>query len=113
VQHLYGYTSEDWTFTPAPGHEHLAARWAEDLDSGVVSGHRDQLRAIFDALGAGESPGVGLADARHTLEFAAATYASAFRGATIHAGELAGDDPFVRSMSGGIVPWAPVKGVLA
>ena len=29
VEHLCGYTNEDWTFTPAPGHEHLAARWAD------------------------------------------------------------------------------------
>ena len=112
VQHLYGYTSEDWTFTPAPGHEHLASRWSEGLDSGSKSGHLDQLRAIFDALAAGAAPGVDLAEARHTLEFAAATYASAFRGTTIDAGELAGEDPFVRSMSGGAVPWAPVKEVL-
>jgi len=113
VQHLYGYTSEDWAFTPAPGHEHLAARWAGGLDSGKISGHRDQIAAILDALEAGESPGVDLAEARRTLEFAAATYASAFRGTTIAAGELRGADPFVRSMSGGIVPWAPVKEVLA
>ncbi|MFE5407500.1 Gfo/Idh/MocA family protein [Microbacterium sp. NPDC056569] len=113
VRHLYGYTSEDWTFTPAPGHEHLSARWAEGLDSGATSGHLDQVRAILDALEAGEAPGVDLAEARRTLEFAAATYASAFRGVAIDAGELVGDDPFVRSMSGGIVPWAAVKAVLA
>lgn len=113
VRHLYGYTSEDWTFTPAPGHEHLATRWAEGLDSGATSGHRDQIRAILNAFEAGEAPGVDLAEARHTLEFAAATYASAFRGAVVQAGELRGEDPFVRSMSGGIVPWAPVKEVLA
>ncbi|HEY9307614.1 MAG TPA: Gfo/Idh/MocA family oxidoreductase [Microbacterium sp.] len=112
VQHLYGYTSEDWTFTPAAGHEHLSTRWAEGLDSGAISGHRDQISAILDALGAGEAPAVDLAEARRTLEFAAATYASAFRGVTVEAGDLAGDDPFVRSMSGGIVPWAPVKEIL-
>jgi len=113
VQHLYGYTSEDWTFTAAPGHEGLAARWAEGLDSGAISGHRDQIAAILDAFDAGEQPGVDLADARRTLEFAAATYASAFRRSIVEAGELCGDDPFVRSMSGGIVPWAPVKEVFA
>lgn len=112
VRHLYGYTSDDWTFTPAPGHEHLAARWADGLDGGSTSGHRDQVRAILDAFEAGQAPGVDLAGSRHTLEFAAATYASAFRGTIVAAGELRGDDPFVRSMSGGIVPWAPVKEVL-
>ena len=25
VEHVYGYSDADWTFTPAPGHEHLAA----------------------------------------------------------------------------------------
>ena len=56
---------------------------------------------------------MGLAEARRTLEFAAATYASAFRGVTIDAGEISGEDPFVRSMGGGIVPWAAVKAALA
>lgn len=112
VEHLYGYASEDWSFTPAPGHEHLAARWATGLDSGSVSGHRDQIASILDDLEAGRRPAVDLDDARHTLEFAAATYASAFRQAIVVAGELSGDDPFVRSMSGGMVPWAPLKEVL-
>ncbi len=111
VEHLYGYTSDDWTFTPAPGHEHLAATWAEGLDQGAISGHLDQFRAILDAFEAGARPPVDLADARRTLELAAATYASAFRRTPVAAGDIVGGDPFVRSMSGGIVPWAPVKEV--
>lgn len=117
VEHLYGYTDADWTFTPAPGHEELAQRWAADGAGGegdTVSSHRSQLAAILDAFDApgddrGAEPGVGVDEARRTLEFAAATYASAFRGRPVHAGEIAGDDPFVRSMSGGAVPWHPVK----
>lgn len=108
VEHVYGYTDADWTFTPAPGHEGLSARWAAE-PSEERSGHRGQVAAILDALGAGEEPGVGVDDARRTLEFAAATYASAFRGRPVAAGELTGDDPFVRSMSGDAVPWHPVK----
>ncbi|MFT4136398.1 Gfo/Idh/MocA family protein [Microbacterium sp.] len=118
VEHLYGYTESDWTLTPAPGHEQLAARWAAEAQQGPDagtrrSGHRDQLAAIVAALEAGEPPEVGAAEARRTLELAAATYASAFRGGPVRAGELAGDDPFLRSMDGGLVPWAPVKEVPA
>ncbi|MCR2815054.1 Gfo/Idh/MocA family protein [Microbacterium jiangjiandongii] len=108
LEHLYGYTDADWTFTPAPGHEHLAELW-ESAPEGSASGHRAQIAAIVDALAAGATPGVDADDARRTLEFAAATYASAFRGVPVRAGEIAGDDPFLQSMAGGAVPWPPVK----
>ncbi len=108
VEHVYGYTDEDWTFTPAPGHEHLAALWqAEPSDE--VSSHRLQISAIIDALAAGAPPSVGAEEARRTLEFAAATYASAFRGAPVSAGEIVDPDPFLHSMDGGAVPWARIK----
>ncbi len=108
VEHLYGYTDADWTFTPAPGHEHLAAQWTAGGGTDV-SGHRGQLAAIVDALSAGETPAVAAEDARRTLEFAAATYASAFRGVPIRAGEITGDDPFRHAMHGGAVPWPPYE----
>lgn len=110
LEHVYGYSEQHWTFTPAPGHEHLRSLWqADGPDS--PSGHLGQFRALFAALSAGDDPGVSLAEARRTMEFAAATYASAFRRTPVRAGELTGDDPFVRSMDGGAVPWAPVKPV--
>lgn len=110
VEHLYGYTDADWTFTPAPGHEHLARLWASpDPVGDEPSGHRHQLAAILDALDAGEVPAVGVDEARRTLEFAAATYKSAFRARPVRAGEIAGDDPFLRAMDGGAVPWSPVR----
>lgn len=104
VEHLYGYRDADWTFTPAPGTGHLADAWPLG-DNGTVSSHASQIGAILDAFDAGEAPGVGLADAARTLEFAAATYASAFRGEIVEAGQIAGDDPFETTMSGGMVPW--------
>lgn len=107
VEHLYGYQSSDWIFTPAPGHEELAEQWNPAEDG--TSGHRHQLAAIAQALTAGERAGVDLAEARRTLEFAAATYASAFQGTPITAGQIAGDDPFMTSMSGGMVPWEQTK----
>jgi predicted dehydrogenase len=111
VEHLYGYTNQDWTFTPAPGHEHLAELWEETGTE--ISSHRLQIEAILDALASEERPGVDIHDSRRTLEFAAATYASAFRGVPVRAGEITPDDPFFRSMDGGLVPWAPVKEVAA
>ncbi|MGN8027455.1 Gfo/Idh/MocA family protein [Microbacterium sp. 22242] len=111
VEHVYGYTTADWTFTPAPGHEELAALWQPDATGGT-SGHGDQLAAILDAFDAGTPPEASLTQARRTLEFAAATYASAFRGRPIAAGEIGPDDPFAATMSGGMVPWAPLKEAL-
>ncbi|MGW8482071.1 Gfo/Idh/MocA family protein [Microbacterium sp. NPDC055903] len=110
VEHVYGYSASDWTFTPSDGHEHLLALWQDGLDD-ERSAHRSQVKAIADALLAGEAPGVDVEDARRTLEFAAATYASAFRGLLVHAGDIDGDDPFYTSMDGGAVPWSRIKEV--
>lgn len=112
LEHLYGYRQEHWRFTPAPGHEELSDLWASGDEPDITSGHRLQIEAVFDAWEAGEEPGVCLPDARRTLEFAAATYASAFRGVRVAAGELTDDDPFAVSMDGGAVPWEPVKEAL-
>jgi predicted dehydrogenase len=112
LEHLYGYREEDWRFTPAPGHEELAALWSDGHEPDITSGHRVQIEAVFDAWDTGQEPGVSLSEARRTLEFAAATYASAFRGVPVAAGELTGDDPFTLSMDGGAVPWEPVKEAL-
>ena len=105
VEHLYGYTDEDWTVTPAPDHDDVAARWAADL-SEVASGHGCQLQAFLDALDRGETPPVTLADTRNTMEFVAALYASAFTGTTVHAGEIGPDSPFYTTMAGDGAPWA-------
>lgn len=113
VEHLYGYTDDDWTFTPAPGHEHLSAEWEAGPGDGSPSSHRDQVAAILDALADGRAPQVDAVDAQRTLEFAAAVYASAFRGRPIAAGEISRDDPFWRSMDGGAVPWHPIKNLEA
>ncbi|MFJ5779796.1 Gfo/Idh/MocA family protein [Streptomyces sp. NPDC093094] len=112
LEHLYGYRSEHWRFTPAPGHEQLAALWADGDEEDVTSGHRLQIESVFDAWDTGQEPGVSLPDARRTLEFAAATYASAFRGVPVAAGELTDGDPFTRSMDGGALPWQRVKEAL-
>lgn len=109
VEHLYGYVDADWSFTPAPGHEKLLEEWQADAASDSRSSHRDQIAAIIDALADGDEPSVTAEDARRTLELAAATYASAFRGRPVSAGEITAGDPFWRAMDGGAVPWHPIK----
>ena len=113
LEHLYGYRQANWRFTAAPGNEDLARLWLAGNEPDPESGHRLQIEAVLDAIAAGTEPGVSLAEARRTLEFAAATYASAFQGRPISAGEIAGSDPFNRSMDGGVVPWAPIKETFA
>jgi predicted dehydrogenase len=105
VEHLYGYSTSDWRFTAAPGHEHLEAEWRAEAGD-VPSGHAAQFAAIFDALDRGEQPPVTLAEAATTLELSAGIYASAFTGEAIERTRLATLPAFRRSMSGGLGPWS-------
>ena len=105
VEHLYGYTDAHWTMTPAPGHDEVVGAWRGEQPL-VVSGHRCQLTALLDALDSGETPPVTLADARDTMEFVSALYASAFTGAVVKAGEIGPDSPFYATMEGTGAPWA-------
>ncbi|WP_336646724.1 Gfo/Idh/MocA family protein [Microbacterium sp. USHLN186] len=111
VEHLYGYVEADWRFTSVPGREELLEQWQADATAGAASSHRDQIAAILSALAAGDEPAVSAVDARRTLEFAAAVYASAFQGRAVAAGEIIDPDPFWRSMDGNAVPWHPIKNV--
>jgi len=102
LEHLYGYTDADWRVTAAPGHESVAARWAADPAPGS-SGHSGQLAAVYGALDAGSPPPVTLADARPTVEFIAALYASAFTGERVRSGEV--PPAFAARMDGTGAPW--------
>jgi predicted dehydrogenase len=108
LSHLYGYTDDDWTVTPAPGHAAIAARWAVDRST-LESGHEVQLTAVLDALDGGVAPPVTLADTRQTMEFTAAVYASAFTGERVHRGQLGPDSPFAVRMNGTGAPWEAVR----
>ena len=104
----YGYTDDDWTVHPAPGHEDVATRWSW-APSREESGHAGQLAAVLDALDAGEPLPVTPAETRQTMEFVAALYASAFTGTTVHSGQIGPDSPFAASMHGAGAPWAAVS----
>lgn len=104
VEHLYGYTDDDWRITPAPGHDGLRSTWDAD-HTDVSSSHQGQLVAVLDALEREEAPPVTLADAEGTMEFIAALYASAFTGKRIKRGEIGPNSPFSRRMDGSGAPW--------
>ncbi|MGR6922189.1 Gfo/Idh/MocA family protein [[Actinomadura] parvosata] len=108
VEHLYGYTDDDWTITPAPGHDDLAELWGQD-PSGEPSGHGGWFSAVLDALDQGQAPPVTTADARQTMEFIAALYASAFTGERVRAGQITADHPFALRMDGTGAPWRKQK----
>ncbi|MBB2947323.1 putative dehydrogenase [Actinoplanes lutulentus] len=99
LDHLYGYTDDDWTITAAPGHEELARRWPA-ASTPARSGHADQIAALLDTLDAGQPLPVGLAETRQTMEFIAALYASAATGAPVQRGEITPDHPFAAHMNG-------------
>lgn len=104
VEHLYGYTDDDWSVTPAPGQENLTSLWGADPSS-EPSGHRGWLAAVLDALDRGEKPPVTADDTRRTMEFIAALYASAFTGERVRAGQITADSPFALRMDGTGAPW--------
>ncbi|MFD0478804.1 hypothetical protein ACFQ0B_69445 [Nonomuraea thailandensis] len=60
---------------------------------------------MLDALDQGQAPPVGTADARRTMEFIAALYASAFTGERVRAGQITADNPFALRMDGTGAPW--------
>ncbi|MEU4536533.1 Gfo/Idh/MocA family oxidoreductase [Streptosporangium sp. NPDC023825] len=104
VEHLYGYTDDDWTLTPAPGHEDVASLWSGGGGSGP-SGHDDWFAAVLDALDQGQAPPVTSQDARQTMEFIAALYASAFTGERVRTGQITAGSPFAPRMDGTGAPW--------
>lgn len=101
LSHLYGYSTDNWTITGAPGYEEqVTGAWA-GLPLGRGSGHSAQFLAMYDALDAGRPLPAGEESARQTLELAAAIYASAFTGQPVRRGVIIAGHPFYGGMDGG------------
>lgn len=109
LTHLYGHRNDDWAYTPA-GHarddERRTTHWRTPA-ADVPSSHAAQLAGFLDAVEKGVRPPGSGADARRTLEFAAALYKSAFTGRPVLAGEIGPDDPYHHAMHGQHADWAP------
>jgi predicted dehydrogenase len=110
VEHLYGYGDDSWRITPAPGHEDtVRTAWSAGLD-GRPSGHGSQFAAVHAALAEGLPPPVTIQETRATMEFVAATYASAFGHRPVRRGEIGPGSPFYDRMNGDGAPWAAATG---
>ena len=116
LEHLYGYSDEDWQVTPVPGMEAAVEQAWRSHPSGVASGHRAQFTAVLDAIDAGSPPPVAIDELRSTMDLITSIYASAFTGRPVEAGEIGPGSPYYRHMhggpghgpEGGMVPWLEV-----
>jgi predicted dehydrogenase len=120
VNHLYGYSDTDWSFTPAPDAA-LAATlgldpgvrrteearasgadpWAASAGEDVPSNHEAQLGHLVDDLLSGRPHDTTLASTRSTMEFVTALYASALTGSPIQRTDLTPGHPFYAALNGG------------
>jgi predicted dehydrogenase len=107
LDHLYGYTSQNWTFTGAPGSTTDALAMASD---GSASGHRAQYAAWLRARADGVAPPVTLADCRPTMELIAALYESAITGRAVRRDQMSKESLFQQRMDGFTEPWNEAEG---
>ena len=125
VNHVYGYSDADWSWTPAPdattaatlgrdpgrqgvndpGHP-LPARsddvWAASAGSDVPSNHSAQIDQLVDDLLTGRGHDTTLASARPTMELITALYASSIERETVQQRDLTPSDRFYHGLNGGL-----------
>ncbi|ASO21483.1 putative dehydrogenase [Actinoalloteichus hoggarensis] len=105
LNHVYGYTNDDWTYTPArhvPAEQ--VASWGTPSTDETGS-HAAQLADVLAAMRAGRRPRCSGADGRRSLEFTTAMYKAAVTGRPVRAGEIVEGDPFYTDPSGGRTDW--------
>ncbi|APU16395.1 Gfo/Idh/MocA family protein [Actinoalloteichus fjordicus] len=105
LAHVYGYTNDDWTYTPA---RHVTAEQAEGWGTPTTDetgSHAGQLASLLADMRAGRRPRCSGVDGRRSLEFTTAMYKAAVTGRPVRAGEIVEGDPFYTDPSGGRTDW--------
>ncbi|QNE16894.1 Gfo/Idh/MocA family oxidoreductase [Kribbella qitaiheensis] len=123
VDHVYGYSDADWSFSPAPGQDDAAKLgldpggrrtgdsaaeaigadpWTASAGKDVPSNHEAQLNRLVDDLLSGDTHDTTLTNTRPTMEFVTALYASAITGRPIHRADLTAGHPFYQALHGGV-----------
>jgi predicted dehydrogenase len=127
VNHIYGYSDADWSWTPAPDATTAASLgrdpglssahdpgnlqpagsddvWAASAGLDLPSNHAAQIDRLVDDMLAGRRHDTTLASTRPTLEFITAVYASSIECETVHRRDLSPANRFYDSLSGGLSP---------
>jgi predicted dehydrogenase len=125
VNHVYGYSDADWSWTPVPDATRAANLgrdpglpraegaghpgpdgsddvWATSAGLDLPSNHAAQIDQLVDDLLAGRRHGTTLASTRPTMEFVAAVYASSIERDTVHRRDLTPANRFYNSLNGGL-----------
>ena len=99
VRALYGYSRDNWSFTPAP--ERDAPNPLDyPAEQDVPSSHEAQIAALLDSMERGERPLVSGREARRIIEFMSALYKSAATRQPVARGSIAEGDPFYHHLAG-------------
>lgn len=107
LKHLYAYTKENWSVTPAEGTANadaIKATFNAFPEPDVGSTHGAQLKAMVDNMDNNTVPLTSGDEARRTLEFLTAIYKSAFTDTTVTRGSIQAGDPFYTALHGGRAP---------
>jgi predicted dehydrogenase len=125
VNHVYGYSDADWSWTPAPDAATAASLgrdpglasadnlgnprpavsddvWAASAGLDLPSNHAAQIDQLVDDMLARRRHDTTLPSSRPTMEFITALYASSIERETVHRTDLTPSDRFYHSLNGGL-----------
>jgi predicted dehydrogenase len=105
LNHLYGYTRDNWKLTLAPAAADegntLVQAW-QHFPPDTGSTHAAQLADFVANMDENRRPMTSGDDARRTLELLTAVYKSAFTGKPVARGAIQPGDPFYAALHGGM-----------
>jgi predicted dehydrogenase len=105
LTHLYGYTRDNWKFTPVPPAQDdaLLQAW-QSFPPEVGATHGTQLNALVADMDAKRRPLTSGDQSRQTLELLTAIYKSGFTGEIVTRGSIKPGDSFYTALHGNRAP---------
>jgi predicted dehydrogenase len=105
LTHLYGYTRDNWKFTPVPPAQDdaLLQAW-QSFPAEVGATHGTQLNALVADMDAKRRPLTSGDQSRQTVELLTAIYKSGFTGEIVTRGSIKPGDSFYTALHGNRAP---------